>query len=163
LWVAAGFAVVVVLGLVAALVIANTSSKKDTVVAPIPAMPETTTTPRTTPRTTTRLPIPVFPLPTTTPPSESPAPGATEPVVYEVTGRGRAINITYVDTGSLMQTEFNVLLPWRKQVSLPKPAADAASVTVINVGRDITCTVSVAGVQVRERTGAGLIICSASG
>ena len=48
-------------------------------------------------------------------------------MVYEVTGTGRAINITYVDTGSLLQTEFNVVLPWRKEVELPSPAEDSAS------------------------------------
>jgi hypothetical protein len=163
LWIAAGVAVTLVVGLVAALIIANSSSNKQTVVAPLPAMPQPTTTPPTTPSTTMPRPIPILPLPTTTPPSESAAPGDTETVVYEVTGQGRAINITYVDTGNVMQTEFNVLLPWRKEVNLPKPAQDSASVTVINVGRDITCRVTVAGVQVRERSGAGLTICSASG
>jgi hypothetical protein len=164
LWFAAAAAILLVVGLIIALVIVNSSSKKPTVVAPLPAMPETTTTaPRTT--TTTR-PTPVLPAPTsapTTTPSESAAPGQTESVVYEVTGRGRAINITYVDTGNMMQTEFNVVLPWRKEVDLPKPATDSASVTVINVGRDVTCTITVSGVQVRTRTGAGLTICSAAG
>ncbi|HME79339.1 MAG TPA: MmpS family transport accessory protein [Mycobacterium sp.] len=163
LWIAAGLVVLVVVGLVAALVITNTSSSRQTVVAPIPAMPEPSTT--TTPPTTTASPTPMFPLPLPTlpTPTESTAPGGdTEPVVYEVSGTGRAINITYVDTGSVMQTEFNVVLPWRKEVSLPKPATESASVTVINVGRDITCTVTVNGVQVRQRSGAGLTICSAS-
>lgn len=104
------------------------------------------------------LPIPTLPTPT-----ESTAPGETETVVYDVTGTGRAINITYVDTGSMMQTEFNVVLPWHKEVSLPKPAAQSASVTVINVGRDITCSVTINGVQVRSQTGTGLTICSGSG
>jgi hypothetical protein len=104
-----------------------------------------------------------FPLPTLPRPSQSTAPGDTETVVYEVSGTGRAINITYVDTGSVMQTEFNVVLPWRKEVSLAKPAQESASVTVINVGSDITCTVTVGGVQLRQRTGTGLTICSGSG
>jgi Mycobacterium membrane protein len=163
LWFAAAAAILLVVGLIIALVIVNSSSKKPTVVAPLPAMPETTTT---APRTTTTRPTPVLPAPTsapTTTPSESAAPGQTESVVYEVTGRGRAINITYVDTGNMMQTEFNVVLPWRKEVDLPKPATDSASVTVINVGRDVTCTITVSGVQVRTRTGAGLTICSAAG
>jgi len=166
LWFAAGGAVLLVVGLVAALVIANSSSKKQTVVAPLPAMPEPTTS--TTPRTTTPPTIPLLPLPTLptlpTSPTQTSAPsGDTEPVVYQVSGRGRAINITYVDTGSMMQTEFNVVLPWQKEVELPKPATDSASVTVINVGRDITCSITVSGVQVRQRTGAGLTICSAAG
>ena len=102
-------------------------------------MPEPTKTTTRTPTPTTSLrPLPpIVPVPTqsTTPPSESASPGATESVVYEVTGTGRAINITYVDTGSLLQTEFNVVLPWRKEVELPSPAEDSASLTIINVGR----------------------------
>jgi Mycobacterium membrane protein len=163
LWIAAGLAVLLVVGLVIALIIANSSSKKQTVVAPLPAMPETTT-----PTTTKRTPTPVVPLPTlpTLPPTTTApptVPGETESVVYEVNGRGRAINITYVDAGSVMQTEFNVLLPWRKEVDLPKPAQESASVTIINVGREITCTITVSGVQVQQRSGAGLTICSATG
>jgi Mycobacterium membrane protein len=165
LWVAAGLVVLVVAGLVAALIITNTSSSRQTVVAPIPALPEPNTTTRTSPPTTTTSPTPMFPLPIPTlpTPTESTTPGETEPVVYDVSGSGRAINITYVDTGSVMQTEFNVVLPWHKEVSLPKPASESASVTVINIGRDITCTVTVGGVQVRQRTGTGLTICSGAG
>ncbi|OBA88640.1 hypothetical protein A5662_24920 [Mycobacteriaceae bacterium 1482268.1] len=167
LWVAAAVAVLLVVGLVIALVIVN-SSKQDTVVAP-PPMPEPTKTTTRTPSTTTRRPLPpVVPVPppstptTTTPPSESAAPGATESVVYEVTGTGRAINITYVDTGSLLQTEFNVMLPWRKEVELPSPAEESASVTIINVGRQVSCTVTVNGVQMEANTGNGLTICTAA-
>jgi hypothetical protein len=165
LWVAAGLVVLVVAGLVAALIITNTSSSRQTVVAPIPALPEPNTTTRTSPPTATASPTPMFPLPIPTlpTPTESTTPGVTEPVVYDVSGSGRAINITYVDTGSVMQTEFNVVLPWHKEVSLAKPASSSASVTVINIGRDITCTVTVGGVQVRQRTGTGLTICSGAG
>ncbi|HZA11086.1 MmpS family transport accessory protein [Mycobacterium sp.] len=163
LWLAAGLAMLLVVGLVIALVIVNSSSKKQTVVAPLPAMPESST-----PTTTSRTPNPVLPplpLPTLPPTTtRAPAPsGETEPVVYEVTGPGRAISITYVDTGNMMQIEFNVVLPWRKEVNLPKPAQDSASMTVINVGRDITCSITVSGVQARQRTGAGLTICTAAG
>jgi hypothetical protein len=164
LWWVAAVAVLIVLGLVIALVIVN-SSRQQTVVAPLPSMPETTAT-RPSPTTATRTPSPIFPaptLPTLTPPTTSVAPGETETVVYEVTGNGRAINITYVDTGSLLQTEFNVMLPWRKEVELPKPAEDSASVTIINVGREVTCAVTINGVQVQQRSGAGLTICSAAG
>jgi len=166
LWLVAALAVLLVVGLVIALVVVN-SSKQDTVVAP-PPMPEPTTTTSRTPSTSTTLrPLPpIVPVPTpsttTAPPSESAAPGATETVVYEVTGTGRAINITYVDTGSLLQTEFNVVLPWSKQVELPSPAEDSASVTIINVGRTVSCTVSVNGVQVQSNTGNGLTICTAT-
>ena len=162
LWVVAAVAVLIVVGLVFALVIVN-SSKQQTVVAPLPAMPQPTFTTPTPSTTTSRRPVPIIPAPTTTPPSASATPGVTEPVIYEVTGEGRAINITYVDTGSLLQTEFNVVLPWRKQVDLPKPAQDSASVTIINVGREVTCTVTINGVQVRQTSGSGLTICSAAG
>jgi Mycobacterium membrane protein len=164
LWAAAGFAVAVVLGMVVWLVYVNTNPASQT--TSIPAMPSSTIPRTTTPRTTSppMFPLPI-PLPTLTFPSTpSSAPsGETEPVVYEVSGTGRAINITYIDTGGVMQTEFNVLLPWHKEVSLPKPAREAASVTVINAGRTITCAISIGGVQVQQRSGAVLTICSPSG
>jgi hypothetical protein len=160
--------VLLVVGLVIALVIANGSSKDDTVVAPLPPMPEpsassaptttTTRTPSTTrstsPRTTAAIP------PTTT---DTTDPGTPETVVYTVSGVGRAISITYVDAGGVLQMEFNVVLPWTRQVSLSAPASNAASVTVLNVGREVTCSVSVDGAQVRERTGTGLTICASVG
>ena len=40
--------------------------------------------------------------------------------------------------GGIMQTEFNVALPWSKEVSLAAPAWNSASVAVVNVGRDVT-------------------------
>jgi hypothetical protein len=101
------------------------------------------------------------PTPSTAPPSESASPGATETVAYEVNGPGRAINITYVDTGSVLQTEFNVVLPWHKDVELPSPAEDSASLTIINVGRQVSCSITVSGVQVQSNTGSGLTICTA--
>jgi hypothetical protein len=155
--------VLVVVGLVAALIITNTSDNR-TVVAPATTTPQTTITGSTPPTSpgTPLLPIPI-PLPTAAPTTESPAPGTTEPVIYEINGDGRAINITYVDTGSVLQTEFNVKLPWRKEVELPKPAKDAASVTVVNVGSDVTCTISIAGERVKSQSGVGLTICSPFG
>ncbi|MDT5183367.1 MAG: hypothetical protein QOI29_1525, partial [Mycobacterium sp.] len=89
--------------------------------------------------------------------------GATETVVYDVSGDGRAINITYVDTGGVLQTEFNVMLPWSKEVELAQPAENSASVSIINVGREVNCSITVNGVQVQQRTGAGLTICTAAG
>lgn len=181
LWIAAIAAVLLVAGLVLALVIVSSNSRQSTVVAPPEttratqttpstiSRPPTTTTPRTTlPPTTTRAPLPI---PTTSAqptesvePSESetpaPVPAGSDTVVYSVSGEGRAINITYVDTGGIMQTEFNVALPWSKEVSLSAPAKNSASVAVVNVGRDVTCTVSVNGAQVRQRTGRGLTICT---
>jgi hypothetical protein len=164
LWIIAGIAVLTVIGLVIALVIVN-SSRQETVVAPLPSLTEpslTTGTPTTTPRPT----IPVFPAPTlpSTPSTSGPgAPGATETVVYDVSGDGRAINITYVDSGGVLQTEFNVMLPWSKEVELAHPAEDSASVSIINVGPEVSCSITVNGVQVQQRTGAGLTICTATG
>ena len=164
LWIVAAIAVLTVIGLVIALVIVN-SSKQDTVVAPLPSLTEPTST-APTPTTTPSPTIPVFPLPTlpSTPSTSSPTgpsvPGATETVVYDVTGDGRAINITYVDNGGVLQTEFNVMLPWSKEVELAQPAKDSASVSIINVGREVSCSITVNGVQVQQRTGAGLTICS---
>jgi Mycobacterium membrane protein len=164
LWVVAGIAVLMVIGLVIALVIVNSSSQQ-TVVAPLPSMTQPSfTTP--TPTTTSRPVIPVFPLPTlpSAPSTTGPStPGATETVEYDVSGDGRAINITYVDTGGVLQTEFNVMLPWNKTVELAKPAKDSASVSIINVGREVNCSITVNGVQVQQRTGAGLTICTGAG
>jgi hypothetical protein len=173
LWIVTVVAVLTVIGLVIALVIVN-SSRQQTVMAPLPSRPEpsfTTQTPTTrTPSTTSRTPsTPVLPLPTLpttpsrTPPTETTTRGATDSVVYTIEGSGRVINITYVDSGGLLQTEFNVLLPWNKQVSLPQPAEGSASISVINVGRELTCSITVNGVQVEQRTGVGLTICATSG
>jgi hypothetical protein len=163
LWALAAVAGVVVLGLVIALVIVN-SSQQQTVVAPPPApMEPSFTTPSTSrPPTTTRNPSPA-PSATTTPPTQSTTPGATETVVYDVSGQGRAINITYVDAGGVLQTEFNVMLPWSKEVQLTPPADRSASVSVINVGREISCSITLDGAQIQQRTGSGLTVCSAMG
>jgi Mycobacterium membrane protein len=163
LWIVAGIAVLTVVGLVIALVIVN-SSKQDVIVAPPPTLSEPSST-RPTPTTTPRPTIPVLPLPTlpSTPSGPTNPSGATETVGYDVAGDGRAINITYVDTGGILQTEFNVMLPWSKEVELAKPAEDSASVSIINVGREVSCSITVSGVQVQQRTGAGLTICTAAG
>ena len=173
LWAAAAAAVLLVVGLVLALVIVSNSSKDATVVAPpsttLRTAPQPTTTPTTRPptRTTSAMPAPL-PIPTESPgptepglpATEGPPPTGTEAVLYTVNGDGRAINITYVDNGGIMQTEFNVALPWSKEVSLQAPARTSASVAVVNIGRDVTCTVSVNGAQVRQRTGQGLTVCT---
>jgi hypothetical protein len=108
----------------------------------------------------------VIPVPTSpsVPPTTGTTPaGPTETVVYNVTGDGRAINITYVDNGGLLQTEFNVLLPWSKEVQLPEPANSSASISIINVGREVNCSITVNGVTLEQRTGAGLTICATTG
>lgn len=175
LWALAAAATLLVAGLVLALVIVSSSSKDSKIAAPVPQ-----TTPTSRPTTSTRAPMPTtttrIPLPTTTirpepstttepttpilPGEPSTTPTGSETVVYTVIGEGRAINITYIDSGGVLQTEFNVALPWSKQVSLAAPAKNSASVTVVNVGRDVTCSVTVNGAQVRQRTGQGLTICA---
>lgn len=170
LWIGAGAAVAVIAGLVLALVVMSSSTRDSTVVAPPPerGSPETMPIPLPIPtelptEVPTRVPAPTAtrePLPSSPVTPETTAPGVTETVVYTVTGEGRAINITYVDSGGVMQTEFNVALPWSKEVSLAAPAKKSASVAILNVGRDVTCSVSVDGAQVRQRTGRGLTICS---
>jgi Mycobacterium membrane protein len=84
-------------------------------------------------------------------------------VVYSVTGEGRAISIMYIDTGDVIETEFNVALPWSKEVSLSKSAVHPANVTIVNIGHNVTCSVSVAGVQVSQRVGVGITMCDARG
>ena len=166
LWIVAGIAVLTVIGLVIALVIVN-SSQQDTMVAPLPAAPEPSFSPPTVPLPTTTPRTPPRPLPTPStrpsapPPTTTFTPGVTDTVVYNVTGSGRAINITYVDTGGLLQTEFNVMLPWSREVSLPQPGEDSASISIINVGREVSCSITVNGTQIERRTGAGLTICAA--
>ncbi|OMB95154.1 hypothetical protein A5733_13190 [Mycobacterium sp. NS-7484] len=158
LWILAAIAILVLVGLVVALVITN-GSRQETVVAPpqpITPAPGFSTSP-TTPTTTSRAPRPV-PAPTIAPPTTT-ATGPTETVTYEVTGEGRAINITYLDTGNMLQTEFNVPLPWTKQVELAQPATETASVSVVNFGPEVACTVTVNGVQTQHRTGSGITIC----
>jgi Mycobacterium membrane protein len=162
LLIAAGAAVLLVVALVIALVLANGAIKTQTAVPPLPAMPGSspeTTTPsmRTSPRSRTAVPPPTAPVT----PTETTGPAAMQSVVYDVSGDGRAISITYWDTGDVIQTEFNVALPWSKQVSLSQSAGHPASVTIINIGHNVTCTLTVDGVQVRQRVGAGITICDA--
>jgi hypothetical protein len=168
LWVAAGMAVLLVVGLVVALVLVNGAIRTQTAVPPLPPMPAPSTwvpTPTTTPPTRPpRSPRPAPVPPTAGPetPSETTGPpAAMQDVVYSVTGEGRALSIMYIGSGGLLQTEFNVALPWSKQVSLAKSPTHPANVTIVNFGYDVTCTVTVAGVQVSRRVGVGLTICDA--
>lgn len=162
LWVAAAAAALLVAALVIALVIANGAARKQTAVAPLPAMPGSKTSgSAASPSTTTSAPSATTSTSAPSESSETTSAAGEEAVVYNVSGEGRAISITYVDTGGVMQTEFNVALPWSKQVSLPKSGDRKANVTIINIGNKVTCTLTVAGVQVREHTGSGLTVCDA--
>jgi cytoskeletal protein RodZ len=160
LWIVAGAAVLLVLALVIALVIANGSAKNQTVVAPLPAMPRSSTPASKSASSTTAAPSSSTTSPTSTSGATTSA-AAAQTVVYSVTGQGHAISITYIDDGGVRQTEFNVVLPWTKQVSLS--TQDTASVTIVNLGHDITCSVTVGGAQVQQRTGVGFTVCNAAG
>jgi hypothetical protein len=103
------------------------------------------------------------PEPATTEPSPPADASAMQTVVYNVSGNGRAISITYVDNDGMMQTEFNVGLPWTKEVSLPESGGKTPNVTIVNVGHDVTCSVTVDGVEINQRSGVGLTICNGSG
>jgi hypothetical protein len=161
LWIAAAAAVILVTALVIALVIANGTARKQTAV---PALPSTPSSQR---------PVPVVPnspshsaqapAPATTEPAQPTDPSAMQTVVYNVSGDGRAISITYVDNDGMMQTEFNVALPWTKEVSLPDSGSKTPNVTIVNIGHDVTCTVTVDGVEINQRSGAGLTICNGNG
>jgi hypothetical protein len=166
LWAAAGGALLLVVGMVIGLVIVNTSQQQ-TVVAPpqTPIEPTLTRVPSTTSRTPTttrtRTPAPIPPS-TTELPNDS-NPGSAHTVVYSVAGEGRAISILYLDSGGVLQTEFNVPLPWSKEVQLTGQADRSASVSIVNVGREITCSITIDGVDTQQNTGTGLTLCTALG
>jgi hypothetical protein len=167
LWLVAGAAVLLVVGMVIALEIANDSGRNSATVTPVSPLPTAPSTPipKRTPATTpppTRSTTPST-TPSTPPPTTSTTAGVPQTIVYSVTGTGRALSIAYIDTGGVLQTEFNVALPWTKQVTLTPPASTAAAVTVVNFGEQITCSVAVDGAQVRQRTGSILTVCTTAG
>src|ERR1700728_223481 len=129
LWIAAAAAVLLVTALVIALVIANGTARRQTAV---PALPETPSSQHPVPKTS---PSP----PATTKPSQPANASAMQTVVYNVSGDGRAISITYVDNEGMMQPEFNVGLPWTKEVTLPESGSKTPEVTIVNIGHDVTC------------------------
>ena len=160
LWIAAAAAVVLVTALVIALVIANGTAGRQTAVPALPAMPSS----QNSAPTTSTSPSPSAGA--SGPSTETSQPGdasAMQTVSYNVSGEGRAISITYVDNDGMMQTEFNVALPWSKDVSLPSSGSRTPNVTIVNIGHDVTCSVTVDGVEINQRTGAGLTVCNGSG
>lgn len=171
LWLMAAAAVLLVTGLVVALVVVNESTTRSTTLSPFPETPSTrASTPPPTPTVippptrTHRPPRPTTPVPPPpgTSPTETPPPraGANDSVVYDVDGEGRAISIIYIDNDGVVQTEFNVPLPWSKEVNLTSSASQTASVSVANIGEDVTCTVTVNGTRVSQRTGSILTVCT---
>ncbi|HEY9303126.1 MAG TPA: MmpS family transport accessory protein [Mycobacterium sp.] len=160
LWIAAGAAVLLVAALVIALVIANGTARKQTEVPPLPAMPSS-------PSHASAAPTSPSPSASASAPSSNesaPPPNAVgmQTIAYNVTGEGRAISITYVDNDGMMQTEFNVALPWSKEITLAASSSAKANITIINIGHDVTCTLTVDGVEVNEHTGVGLTVCNGS-
>jgi hypothetical protein len=158
LWIAAAAALLLVAGLVIALVIASGTGRKQSALPALPAVPSSPNAESTTP------PSPSPPAsasePSSTESSQPSNPSGMQTVAYSVTGEGRAISITYVDNDGMMQVEFNVALPWSKEVSLPASGSSKANVTIVNIGHDVTCSLTVDGVEVSERTGVGLTVCN---
>ena len=161
LWIFAAAAVVLVVALLIALVIANGAARKQTAVPALPSMPSSQ---NPAPTTSASPPPSAGTSAASTSASSPPAnAGAMQAVVYDVTGEGRAISITYVDNDGMMQTEFNVPLPWSKQVTMATTETTSPNVTIVNIGHDVTCSVTVDGVQINERTSVGLTVCSGTG
>jgi hypothetical protein len=161
LWIAAVAAVLLVTALVIALVIANGTASKQTAVPALPSTPSSQRSVPVVPRSPSHKAQPSEPA--TTEPSQPVDPSAMQSVVYNVSGDGRAISITYVDNDGMMQTEFNVGLPWTKEVSLPESGSRAPNVTIVNIGHDVTCSVTVDGVEINQRSGVGVTICNGNG
>ncbi|GLP74542.1 membrane protein [Mycobacterium antarcticum] len=166
LWVLAGTALVIVLGLVVGLVVVNSSQQNTLVAPPQTPLEPTAAAPSTTTRTPTTTRVPTS-APTTTPgvipPTDSVDPSGTHTVVYSVAGEGRAISILYLDTGGVLQTEFNVVLPWTKEVELAGAANSSASVSIVNVGHELTCSITIDGTETQQTTGTGLTLCTSLG
>jgi hypothetical protein len=160
LWIAAGAALVLVTALVIALVIANGTAGRQTAVPALPAIPSSQNAAPTTSTSPSPSASASGPTTETSQPGDA---GAMQTVSYNVSGEGRAISITYVDNDGMMQTEFNVALPWSKDVSLPSSGSRTPNVTIVNIGHDVTCSVTVDGVEINQRTGAGLTVCNGSG
>lgn len=167
LWLLAGAAILLVVALVIAVLISNDSRSGRS--GPPTAAPTLTPSPRLPappppqrPRTPspTRSPAPT-PGTTTAPPTT--APGATSTVGYQVSGEGRAISIAYVGAAGVLRTEFSVTLPWSTEVDLDSATAETAMVTVITAGNEATCTLTVDGAQVQQRSGAFVTICANTG
>ena len=77
-------------------------------------------------------------------------------VVYEITGSGKASNVTYSADGSAsINQETNVRLPWRKEMTVEREFA-ITSVTAQNGGSgEIACKIIVDGRVVKEGTSSG--------
>ena len=87
---------------------------------------------------------------------EPPVP-ATRTVVFEVTGTGKAFNVT-ATVGASIQNEANVTLPWTKTVQVPADAASKSVMLVVVAGPDgaeVHGKYTVDGTTVREGKASG--------
>ncbi|MBA0048695.1 MmpS family transport accessory protein [Mycobacterium sp. NPDC050853] len=161
LWVVGLGALVVIIALIITLfvLIQREDDRQPTVVATPSTRTQTTTAP-----TMPHIPsIPSFtipPIPVNPPTQGSQA--ATETVVYEVGGTGYAFNITYIDTTGSLQTEFNVKLPWRKEVKLSPQQLETAMVIGSDFSHEVSCSLVINGTQ-KSTTSGKMATCSSAG
>lgn len=161
LWVVGIGALVVIVALIITLVvlIRREDERPPTVVSTPPTRTSTTTAPSRP----TIPPIPSFtipPIPVNPPTQRGQA--ATESVVYEVGGHGPALNVTYFDASGSLQMEFNVKLPWRKEVKLNTEQVTNAVVIAADFSHDVSCTLLVNGAQ-KSATSGKMATCSTLG
>jgi hypothetical protein len=89
-------------------------------------------------------------------PVESPAP-ATRTVVFEVTGTGKAFNVT-ATVGATIHNEASVTLPWTRTVEVPAGAASESVMLVVVAGPDgaeVRGKYTIDGTTVREGKASG--------
>lgn len=161
LWVVGIGALVVIIALIITLVLLI--QREDQQPPTVVSSPTTRTSTTTAPSQPTIPPIPSFtipPIPVNPPTQGSQA--ATESVVYEVGGRGPALNVTYFDASGSLQMEFNVKLPWRKEVKLNTEQVTNAVVIAADFSHDVSCTLLVNGAQ-KSATSGKMATCSTLG
>ncbi|WP_158891263.1 MmpS family transport accessory protein [Amycolatopsis anabasis] len=86
------------------------------------------------------------------------APAVVQLVTYELTGRGPALNVTFVVQGSAIEQLREVTTPWSKLVPRRStgPGTDYVTVSAQNAGDgELGCRIIVDGVVVSERTTVG--------
>jgi hypothetical protein len=79
-------------------------------------------------------------------------------VVYEVTGTGKALNITYsTDGGSGTAQESSAKLPWKKELTVTGliPIYQVSAQNDIGAAGDITCRITVDGKELQKVTSKG--------
>ncbi|MDA3646699.1 DUF4190 domain-containing protein [Saccharopolyspora indica] len=81
----------------------------------------------------------------------------TRTVLYEVTGSGEALNITYTTDGlASTEQQQNAKLPFSKEIALPREAFQIFSVSAQNAGSGtITCRITVDGKVIKEASSNG--------